>query len=128
MDQMPLPFMLKGGKTYDKKGVKEVWIQNGQSGLDKRQVTIQLKVFADGVHRVGRASAFPGKGFRISAKEKQSYYRRARVMYQEKGWCDQEIIEEWVSTESTNPFKNPIGENSDGKNSNCWCSSRAINR
>ena len=82
-------------------------------------MTIQLKVFADGVHRVGRASAFRGKGFRISAKEKQSYYRRARVMYQEKGWCDQEIMEEWVSTESTNPFKNPIGENSDGKNSNC---------
>ena len=86
--------MLKGGKTYDKKGVKEFWVQNGQSGLDKRQVTIQLKVFADGVHRVGRASAFRGKGFRISAKEKQSYYRRARVMYQEKGWCDQEIMEE----------------------------------
>ena len=31
-----LPFVLDDGKTYDKKGLKEVWAQSGQSGLDKR--------------------------------------------------------------------------------------------
>ena len=36
-------------------------------------------------------------------------------MYQEKGWCDQKIMKEWISTEWANPFKNPIGQNSDGK-------------
>ena len=36
-------------------------------------------------------------------------------MYQEKGWCDQKIMEEWISTECANPFKNPIGQNSDEK-------------
>ena len=49
MDQTPLPFVLDDGKTYDKKGVKEVWVQSGQSGLDKRQANVQLTVFADGV-------------------------------------------------------------------------------
>ena len=36
-------------------------------------------------------------------------------MYQEKASCDQGIIKEWISIEWANPFKNPIGQNSDGK-------------
>ena len=52
MDQTPLPYVLDDGKTYDIKGVKEVWAQSRQSGLDKQKATVQLAVFADGVHRV----------------------------------------------------------------------------
>ena len=74
-----------------------------------------MTVFADGVDRVRPTVIFRGKGLRISAKEKQSYDRRVKVMYQEKAWCDQEIMKEWISTEWANPFKNPIGQNSDGK-------------
>ena len=114
MDQTPLPFVLNDEKTYDKKGVKEVWAQSGQSGLDKRQATVQLTVFADGVDRVRPTAIFRGKVLRITAKEKQSYDRRVKVMYQEKAWCE-EILEEWISTEWANPFKNPIGQNSDRK-------------
>ena len=36
-DQTLLPFVLDNGKTYDKKGIKEVWAQSGQSNLDKRK-------------------------------------------------------------------------------------------
>ena len=32
-----------------------------------------------------------------------------------KAWCDEKIIKEWISTEWANPFKNLIGQNSDGK-------------
>ena len=46
MDQTLLPFVLDDGKTYDKKGAKEVWAQSGQSGQDKRQPTFQLTVTA----------------------------------------------------------------------------------
>ena len=49
IDQTISPFVLVDGKTYDKKGVKEVWTQSGQSGLDKRQATVQLTVLADGL-------------------------------------------------------------------------------
>ena len=115
MDQTPLPFVLDDGKTYDKKVVKEFWAQSGKSGLDKRQATLQLTVFADGVDRVRPTVIFRGKGLRISDNEKQSYDRKVKVMYQEKVWCDEEIMKEWISTEWVNPFKNPIGENSDGK-------------
>ena len=61
MDQTPLPFVLDDGKTYDKKGGKEVWEQNGQSGLNKKQATLQLTVFADEVDRVRPTVIFQGK-------------------------------------------------------------------
>ena len=48
MDQTPLPFVLDDNKTYDKKGADEVWIASGASGLEKRQCTVQLTIFADG--------------------------------------------------------------------------------
>ena len=99
------------GKTYDKKGVKEVWAQSGQSSLEKRQATVQLTVFVDLVDRVGPTVIFRGKGHRIIAKEKQSYERQVKILYQEKAWCDDEIMMEWISTEWANPFKNPIGQN-----------------
>ena len=115
IDQTLLPFVLNDGKTFDKKGVKEVCAQSGQPGLDKRQTTVQLTVFADGVDKVRPTTIFRGKSLRISPKEKQSYNRRVKVMYQEKAWCDQEIMKEWISTESAKPFKNLFGQNSDGK-------------
>ena len=67
MDQTLLPFVLDDGKTYDKKGVKEGWVQSGQSGLDKRQATVHWTVFANGVDRVRPIVIFRGKGLRISA-------------------------------------------------------------
>ena len=52
--------------------MKEVWAQSRQCGLDNRQATLQIAVFADGVDRVRPTVIFPGKGLRISAKEKQT--------------------------------------------------------
>ena len=57
-------------KTYDKKSAKEVLAQSRQSGLDKRQATVQLTGFADAVDKVTTTAIFGGKGLRISAKEK----------------------------------------------------------
>ena len=46
MDQTPLPFVLDDNKAYAKEGTEELRIINSHSGLEKRQGTIQLKVFA----------------------------------------------------------------------------------
>ena len=56
-----------------------------------------MTVFADGVDRVRPTVIFLGKGLR--AKEKQSYDRRVKVMYQKKAWCDEDIMKECISTE-----------------------------
>ena len=52
MDQTPLPFDFLCGKTYSIGGAKTVWVKGTGSGLDKRQVTVQLCIFADGIARV----------------------------------------------------------------------------
>ena len=62
MDQTPLPFVLDDGKTYADKGSSEVWCASGSSGLDKRQCTVQLTIFADGVPRVHPLVIFRKKG------------------------------------------------------------------
>ena len=36
-------------------------------------------------------------------------------MFQEKIWCDQKIMKELISTDWTNPFKNPNSQSFDGK-------------
>ena len=94
MEQTPLPFVLDDGKTYDIKDVKDVWAQSRQSGFDKRQATIQLTSFADGVDSVRPTIIFKGRGLWITTKEKEFYYKRVRVMFQEKGWCDENIMTE----------------------------------
>ena len=84
MDQVPLPFVMDDGVTYEEKGAKEVWTQSGRSGLDKRQATVQLTVFAGAVPRVRPTIIFKGTGKRIPKTETAQYDERVRVMWQKK--------------------------------------------
>ena len=61
MDQTPLPFVLNDGRTYDAVGSKEMWVR---SGLDKRQFTVQLTIFDDGLCRL-RPLSFPLENLKI---------------------------------------------------------------
>ena len=72
MGQTPLPFCFSNGETYADTGDKTVWVRGGASGLEKRQCTAQLTVFADGQPRVKPLLTFRGKGKRISFLEKVS--------------------------------------------------------
>ena len=115
MDQTPLPFVLDDGKSYDSTGAKEVWCSNASSGLDKRQCTVHLTIFADGVSRVRPTIIFRGQGKRISANEKRSRDSRINVMFQPKAWCDENVTKVWVEREWRNMFTNPPRANSSGK-------------
>ena len=52
MDQTPLQFCFSNGPTYAGRGDKSVWVKSGASGLEKRQCTVQLTIFADKEPRV----------------------------------------------------------------------------
>jgi len=52
MDQTPLPFEYLEGQTCNTIGDKTIWLQSTKSGWDKKQGTIQLTIFADGIPRV----------------------------------------------------------------------------
>ena len=62
VDQTPLPFTFTNGSMYESKGASIVWVQGGSSGLDKRQCTVQLTIFADGIPCVEPLVIFRGTG------------------------------------------------------------------
>ena len=97
VDQTPLPFTFNKGQGYDQTGTKSVWHRGAQSGLDKWQCTVQLTIFADGEPRIKPLHIFRGKGLRILQTEKNAYDKRVAVRFQENAWCDESIMNYWVS-------------------------------
>ena len=49
------------GRTYAKNGSQTVRLKEGKSGYDKRQFTLQIAVFANGVLRCKPLLIFKGK-------------------------------------------------------------------
>ena len=97
MDQTPLPFEYLEGRTYNQKGEKTIWAQSSQSGWDKRQATIQLTVFADGVPRVKPLVFFRGKGVGSTIlTEKESYDPRIEVKFNAKAYANSSNMVEWL--------------------------------
>ena len=115
MDQTPLPFVLDDGMTYDSKGAKEVWFASGSSGLEKRQCSLQLTIFGDGISRVRPTIIFRGLGKRISPEEKKNWNRRINVYFQTKAWCDESVMKQWTNDGWGNVFTNPPTAASSGK-------------
>ena len=66
MDQTPIAIKFLSGRTYELKGVKTVWIKEQRSGWDKRQVTLQVCVYVDGVMRCKPLLIFHGDPIGVS--------------------------------------------------------------
>ena len=114
MDQTLLPFSFTNGGTYADTGDKMVWVRGGASGLEKRQCTAQITLFADEEPRVKPLLISKGKGKQISFREKVSralsmlmliivlcytqlqYDRRVIVTFQKNAWCDKGVMISWV--------------------------------
>ena len=106
-DQTPLLFVLDDGKTYANKGSSEVWCISGSFGLDKRQCTVQLTIFADGVPRVRPLFTFHGKGLRTTRKEQEAWNHRVQVAFEPKAWCDESMMKKWTWEQWGNICINP---------------------
>lgn len=92
-DQTPLAFDFLGGKTVNEKGSKTVWLKSSDSGLDKRQCTVQLTIWADGNGlRTKPLVIFAGKGTKINrGPEVKLWDKRVKVMFQDNAWVDETI-------------------------------------
>ena len=62
MDQTPLPFVMDDNKTYENVDANEFLTTSVQSGFDKRQWTVQLTIFAEGI-TLSSLVIFSGKEF-----------------------------------------------------------------
>ena len=86
VDQTPLEFCFNTtGATYASAGEKSVLCRTTGNDHDKRQCTVQLTVFVDGVSRVKPLLIFKCTGLRIPDKEKEQYDSRVVVQFQVRG-------------------------------------------
>ena len=93
MDQTHLPFDLNFAETYADKGSKTVWRRSvGGSGLDKRQATVQLTVFGNGMPGTKPLNISRVTGQFIKQAEKQDYDHPVTVKFQPNAWCDETIF------------------------------------
>lgn len=69
----------------------------GQSGWDKRQATIQLTAFGDGVPRVPPLIYFKGQGKSKSIlNEIKHYHPGVAVQFNKKAYCDGKAMVKYV--------------------------------
>lgn len=59
-DEVPLPFEFTDGVTYELQGTKTISGKSDRSGWGKRQATLVLYIFADGLPRIGPKLIFHG--------------------------------------------------------------------
>lgn len=82
MDQTTLLFVLEDNKMYDVKGM----VYFSQYGLDKRQCTVRVTVFAGGSAKIPSLIIFKGKYFADKWRRK----KRA-VVFQMNVWCNKRL-------------------------------------
>lgn len=97
LDETPLPFEYLEGKTYDLVGEKTVWVKESRSGWDKRQASLVLCVFADGVPRVPPMIIFRGTGKRLG-RERERYHPGVLVEYNPTAYMNDKLFERYITT------------------------------
>jgi len=95
LNETPIPFEYLEGKTYDTIGSKTVWAKSSQSGWDKRQASLVLCVFADGVPRVPPMIIFRGKGERLGS-ERSEYHPGVEVEFNDKAYMNDQLFLRYI--------------------------------
>ena len=102
MDQTPLPFEYLCGRTYACKGDETVWAESIRSGWDKRQATLVLTVFADGIPYVKpdilfRGTDNPALQESYYGEERKHYDPRVDVHFNKKGYCNEGTTVKYIT-------------------------------
>jgi hypothetical protein len=108
MDQTPISFEFLSSRTYDFKGVKTVWVKEQRSGWDRRQATLQVCVFADGIKRCQPLLIYHGDPIGDSRRraEEKLYDKRVCVAFNKTAWADSYNLQDWVKRQyaSASPY------------------------
>ncbi|RPB01142.1 DDE-domain-containing protein [Choiromyces venosus 120613-1] len=95
LDETPIPFEYLEGKTYNTIGQKTIWAKAGQNGWDKRQASLVLCIFADGIPWVPPMIIFRGKGERLG-RERSDYHPGVEVEFNEKAYMNDSLFLRYI--------------------------------
>lgn len=99
-DETPIPFEYLSGATWETKGSKTVAGKSDRSGWDKRQATLILYIFADGIQRMIPTIIFHGKpteeGGQIYEKEKHLYPDDVNVVFNDTAYNNEALFSQWI--------------------------------
>ncbi|RPB06020.1 DDE-domain-containing protein [Choiromyces venosus 120613-1] len=95
LDETPILFEYLEGKTYDTIGQKTIWAKAGQNGWDKRQASLVLCIFVDGILRVPSMIIFCGKGERLG-REQSDYHPGVEVEFNEKAYMNDSLFLRYI--------------------------------
>lgn len=102
LDETPIPFEYLDGHTYDFCGAKTVSGKSDRSGWDKRQATVILYIFADGVSRIPPKLIFhgtAGPNGQIFKQEGHLYSGGVTVEFNETAYNNQGLFQKWIVEE-----------------------------
>lgn len=100
IDETPMPFEYLDGYTYEIKGSKTISGKSDRSGWNKRQATLILYIFADGIQRLKPKIIFHGRpDGRIFEDECHLYSSDVTVEFNETDYNNEELLRQWISNE-----------------------------
>lgn len=95
LDETPLPFEYLSGRTYNPVGAKTIWVKESKSGWDKRQASLVLCIFADGVNRIPPMVLFHGKGT-VYEKESPKYHPGVLVEFNPTAYMNDDLFLKYI--------------------------------
>jgi len=95
LDETPIPYEFLDGKTYNPIGEKTIWAKESKSGWGKRQASLVLCIFGDGIPRIPPMIIFHGTGRRLG-NEKQQYDIRVLVEYNPTAYMNEGLFERYI--------------------------------
>jgi DDE superfamily endonuclease len=102
-DETPIPFEYIDKKTYNIQGAKTISAKTDRSGWDKRQATLVLYIFADGVPRIQPKLIFHGKatneGGKIEERESHLYHKGVTIHFNSTAYNNEELTMQWIDSE-----------------------------
>jgi hypothetical protein len=103
MDQISIGFEFLSSRIYDFKSAKTVWVKEQRSGWDRRQATLQVCIFADGIKRCQPLLIYHGDLIGNSRRrvEEKLYDKRVRVAFNKTAWADSHNLQDWVRKQYT---------------------------
>jgi len=96
LDETPICFEYLTGRTYSLKGLKTIWAKATKSGWSKRQATLVLCVFADGIARIPPVLIFHGKGSARMNAERQLYDPRVSVEFNPTAYNNKQLFLKYI--------------------------------